>query len=380
MVRVSNFAFAGLWVRRKESYSAIVLSKFKLMYETVLFFRFMLHRVFGCLFLGNANHHIKPSNKPDTQPGTKKPAPKLTPSPAPKPTPTSPVTSFAVPNPVPANQTWAFCSKQYQGCDFSGLRDVRFGHGQTWVMKEFYNSTQSVSSCRAETFGLPSNYYDPDSYCEVSTHVKTGTLPPPVMAMGPSIDLTKIPLGSKGSSEARIAPASSDPNLAPTKHNDGIGGEFRTHCDFSHMSFDDPIVYPGQVGKSHLHTFFGNTRTWAGSTALSISSSGNSTCAGGITNRTAYRVPTLIDTLDGRPLVPEDSIWYYKNGSSSIPAKDIHPIPKGLRMIAGNAMSSPADSAYTGWSCWNGGGQGHSIPTACAVGDYVVMNVNFPQC
>ncbi len=295
--------------------------------------------------------------------------------------PTAPtVPSSAIPNPVPVNQTWVFCSKQYSGCDFTGLRDVRFGHGNTWVVKEFYNSTNAVGSCRAETFDL-SNYYDPDSYCEVSTHVKTATIPPPVVAMGPYIDLTKIPLGSKGSSEVRIAPASSDPALAPTKHNDTTSGEFRTHCDYSHMSFDDPIVYPGQVGKAHLHTFFGNTRTWAGSTALSIAETGNSTCAGGITNRTAYWVPTLIDTKDGTPLAPEDSIWYYKNGSSLIPSASIKPMPKGLRMIAGNMKSSQAsDSDYTGWSCWNGGGNGNSIPTTCAIGDYVVMNVNFPQC
>jgi Domain of unknown function (DUF1996) len=297
------------------------------------------------------------------------------------PPPNPNVPTVVTPNPVPANQTWVFCANAYQGCEFTGLRDVRFGSSGKWVVKEFYNSTNSVGSCRSETFDVADPNGDGGKVCEVSTHIKTATIPAPMTAMGPTVDLTKIPLGSKGFSETRIAPASSDPSQLPTKHNDTTSGEFRTHCDYSHMSFDDPIVYPGQVGRSHLHTFFGNTRTWAGSTALSIAETGNSTCAGGISNRSAYWVPTLIDTKDGTPLAPEDSIWYYKNGWSEIPAKDIKPMPKGLRMIAGNMKSSQAeDSIYTGWSCWNGGGSGNSIPTTCAVGDYVVMNVNFPQC
>ena len=36
------------------------------------------------------------------------------------------------------------------------------------------------------------------------------------------------------------------------------------------MAFDDPIVYPREPGKSHLHTFFGNTGANAFSTAASI--------------------------------------------------------------------------------------------------------------
>jgi len=42
------------------------------------------------------------------------------------------------------------------------------------------------------------------------------------------------------------------------------------------MGFDDPIVFPGQPGKSHLHTFFGNTLTDAFSTVDSIAKTGNS--------------------------------------------------------------------------------------------------------
>ncbi len=281
------------------------------------------------------------------------------------------------PNPVPTQQTWVFCSNTYQGCAFEGLRDVRLGAGSSWVVKEFFGG----ADCRSESFGASDPNGDGGKTCEVSTHVKTGTLAPPLNPMGPSINLTRIPLGSRGSAELRIRQASSDPSEQPTPHFNETSGEFRTHCDYSHMNFDDPIIYPGQPGRSHLHTFFGNTRTWAGSSALSIAETGNSTCAGGIANRTAYWVPTLIDTKDGTPLAPEDSIWYYKNGSSGIPKASIKPMPKGLRMIAGNVMGSrPEDVMHASWSCWNGGGGGASIPTVCAVGDSVVMNVGFPRC
>ena len=72
------------------------------------------------------------------------------------------------------------------------------------------------------------------------------------------------------------------------------------------MAFDDPIVYPGQVGKSHLHVFFGNTGANANSTAASIAGSGNSTCDGGTVNRSAYWVPALIDTRSGDDEVHAD--------------------------------------------------------------------------
>jgi len=35
-------------------------------------------------------------------------------------------------------------------------------------------------------------------------------------------------------------------------------GQFRVSCPYSHSKTDDPIVFPGQPGASHLHDFFGN--------------------------------------------------------------------------------------------------------------------------
>src|SRR4029453_17857225 len=70
------------------------------------------------------------------------------------------------------------------------------------------------------------------------------------------------------------------------------GSNFYSNCPFSHASMDDPIVYPGQPGRSHAHTFFGNRSTNAFSTRESLLAT-TTTCKpradGG-----AYGIPTLL--------------------------------------------------------------------------------------
>jgi hypothetical protein len=100
----------------------------------------------------------------------------------------------------------------------------------------------------------------------------------------------------------------------------------------SHMSYDDPIVYPARRAVP-LHTFFGNTLADANSTAESIRTTGNSTCRGGLANRSAYWVPTMIDTKDGTPARPPAIGVYYKNGF--VDGSLVSRFPSGLRMIAG---------------------------------------------
>ena len=62
-----------------------------------------------------------------------------------------------------------------------------------------------------------------------------------------------------------------------------IVGAFRFICGAGQLTNDDPIVYPGQPGKSHLHQFYGNTSANANSTYPSLRSTGDSTCTGGST-------------------------------------------------------------------------------------------------
>jgi hypothetical protein len=197
----------------------------------------------------------------------------------------------------------------------------------------------------------------------------------------PAIDLSKIPLSNPGFTTDRVR---STTEIAPVSA-DGTGS-FRDICEFSHMKSDDPLVYPNQSGASHLHTFFGNTSADAYSTAKSISTTGASSCNGGTMNRSAYWVPTLIDTSNGTPLAPQ-ATFYYKTGYNGILPSEIKPLPDGLRMIAGNpkANSNDTASASANWSCENipsgikAPAPSKGIPN-CPVGSQIRMNLSFPQC
>ncbi|MBF2008578.1 DUF1996 domain-containing protein [Chlorogloeopsis fritschii PCC 9212] len=182
-------------------------------------------------------------------------------------------------------------------------------------------------------------------------------------------------LASSGSSDFRVRSSSEQTVTA----SDGVGA-FRTLCDFSHMNNDDAIIFPGQSGKSHSHTYFGNTQADAFSSYDSLRSSGNSTCRGGSANRTAYWVPTLFDK-QGQAIKPAESHFYYKSGYFGIAASQINEIPDGLKMVVGNAQATSSqntDILY--WGCWNRYvGKSGSIQK-CDVGDFVVMNIDFPQC
>jgi Domain of unknown function (DUF1996) len=147
------------------------------------------------------------------------------------------------------------------------------------------------------------------------------------------------------------------------------------------MNFDDPIVYPGQPGRSHLHTYFGNTLANANTTVDSLTTTGNSTCFGGILNRSAYWVPSVIDTRNGRPVAPTSMLIYYK--SSRVPPAFIRAMPAGLRMIAGDMTASSAQtSLLADWECENGNTSiaSGSIPTGCGVDGDLKMVLGFPQC
>ncbi len=195
---------------------------------------------------------------------------------------------------------------------------------------------------------------------------------PTATSGAPKITTVTFPMGEPGESTKNIGTSTEKPAVS-----DGVGA-FRTVCDYSHMLYDDPIVFPGQPGKAHLHTFFGNTDADAYSTADSLRNSGNSTCRGGIANRSSYWVPSLIDA-QGKPVVPTSMDVYYKSGYLGIAPKEIKTFPKGLRMIAGSAKAS-APQEHAWWGCHqNYIGHPSTIPQ-CKQGDSLVMVIEFPQC
>ncbi len=154
-------------------------------------------------------------------------------------------------------------------------------------------------------------------------------------------------------------------------------GQFRAACEYSHFGADDPIIFPGQPGATHLHMFFGNTTTNAFTTQDELVDSGGSTCSGFELNRSAYWTPALLDGR-GNAVVPDQIILYYKTKHPDT----VTAMPQGLQMLAGNfeAESFEADQLLH-WSCGsngNGYDQTNRIPD-CG-GDVINASVVFPNC
>jgi hypothetical protein len=157
------------------------------------------------------------------------------------------------------------------------------------------------------------------------------------------------------------------------------------------IKYDDPIVYPGQPGKSHLHQFFGNTKADAFSDYTSLRTTGESSCSN-IMNRSAYWMPAM---LDGKGfVVPPDYITiYYKRRVKSDPlcskiGTACVDLPRGLRFIFGADMLNMA-APKTGGGYFNcqgtGAVSGHypSIVDAaknCPIGAQLGAVISAPEC
>jgi hypothetical protein len=164
---------------------------------------------------------------------------------------------------------------------------------------------------------------------------------------------------------------------------------FRTVVTFAWFGNSDSIVYPGQPGKSHSHTGFGNVLGGDPfQTSETLLAAGNSTSRGGILNRSAYWVPTAINTTDSKPILPTSFLVYYKGGAKLEP---MHDLPIGLRIVAGDPgrMTAPSESSSPiiyRWNCRLPGGINQFAryipqdPVKCPPGGTLGAEVIFPPC
>lgn len=193
----------------------------------------------------------------------------------------------------------------------------------------------------------------------------------------PMVDETKNMIPAVGFSDLRLKPQTYAPGAAG---GSSTGGDFRITCNASHMGVYDPIVYFGQIGVPHHHTFFGNTTTNPFSTTDLLKATGNSTCFGGIANRSAYWVPSLINTINNAPIKPDWALFYYKGG-------DVKP-PNGLVILAGDMSANPNKQQsldVIDWQCHQPNGNSYQewlnrknyIP-ACSAD--LTATVKFPAC
>jgi hypothetical protein len=154
------------------------------------------------------------------------------------------------------------------------------------------------------------------------------------------------------------------------------GVNFVENCRFSHRASDDPIVFPGQPGASHDHSFVANRTTDAFSTFASLRS-GPTSCRRE-TDTAAYWMPTLLQGTT--QVLPMGATIYYRRATLA----EVHAFPNGLRMIAGSSMATePQDRRITYWNCGVAGGvpPSSSVPTCPeTAGAYLRLHVRFPSC
>lgn len=155
----------------------------------------------------------------------------------------------------------------------------------------------------------------------------------------------------------------------------------RFHCKPSHLLYDDPILFPGQKGKSHLHLFFGNKVADANSTYESLRKNGVSSCHGGPLNRSAYWMPAMVNE-NGKVILPDAINIYYKTQPGA------PKIPRGLRLIFGaDASKSLAENKDTyAWKCSSGSTKHQTIPevncppTTSDLNNQIMVEVPMPHC
>jgi Domain of unknown function (DUF1996) len=154
------------------------------------------------------------------------------------------------------------------------------------------------------------------------------------------------------------------------------GVNFISSCAFSHMAMDDPIVYPGQPGASHDHSFVGNTGTNAFSTLRTLRTGGTTCRRDGET--AAYWMPTLL--VNRQIVAPRGATIYYRRKTLAA----VRTFPAGFKMIAGDRHAiAPQSMKVTYWNC----GDASSIPASSEVptcpnarGQSLRLHVNFPNC
>jgi uncharacterized protein DUF1996 len=155
------------------------------------------------------------------------------------------------------------------------------------------------------------------------------------------------------------------------------GVNFVSGCRVSHRNTDDPIVFPGQPGKSHDHTFLGNDTTNAFSTLGSLLGQSSSCRRQGDT--AAYWVPTLISS-SGTTILPRAASVYYRRHTMA----PLQAFPAGFRLVAGDSKATgPQSLMITSWNCGPEGGvrPQTTIPTCSNAGrNGLALHVAFPDC
>jgi hypothetical protein len=148
--------------------------------------------------------------------------------------------------------------------------------------------------------------------------------------------------------------------------------EAHANCTVNHRLSDDPIVFPGQPGASHNHTFIGNPTTNADSTAQSLVG-GPSSCQDTL-DASGYWFPTLLQ--NGAPVANSIVTVYYKSGVKDY--RTVKPFPAGFKLLVGDVHTPDAAHFQGNWQCT--GYQGNDFPASCPAGSSLLVHLKAPSC
>jgi hypothetical protein len=176
--------------------------------------------------------------------------------------------------------------------------------------------------------------------------------------------------GSSGSDFRVLSPSARD----FPQHVDWV-----TVCQVVRNAAEDPIVFPGVTGRSHDHTFSGNTAINPSSTAQQLVDQPTKCKNSGDT--ASYWMPTLL--VDGKPVMPYQVRAYYRAGTRD--TSQLRTIPFGLKMVAGDAMAtSPQKPGIAGFQCRIEGKGAtvtkQALPPDCGPKALLEASVIFPNC
>jgi hypothetical protein len=156
--------------------------------------------------------------------------------------------------------------------------------------------------------------------------------------------------------------------------------EFQANCANSRSDLpDDPIVFFGQPGASHSHTFLGNTTTNANTTLASLQAGGTACITPG--DKSGYWMPTLYNGATAVHPVGNQVI-YYKSGV--IDYTSVRPFPPGLRFLVGSPAATLDEfrnnpGTVEGWECGDSAFN-WDFPATCTPGTQLNVRLQAPSC
>ena len=118
----------------------------------------------------------------------------------------------------------------------------------------------------------------------------------------------------------------------------GRVAQFVVECELSHLAFDDPLVLPGNPGKSHLHMFFGNRAVDSDPDYNDRVLAADTSCDQR-RDTASYWAPALLDRRGQGCRAAAASRPTTDPGSGVDPA-DVVAYPEGIMIIGGDSTST----------------------------------------